>query len=215
MGCEVMFTDTKKRPDYSIRIKEKFIYNIVSGLIDKMMSLVSLVLFLPFILLVAIAIKLEDGGPILYSQTRLGKNGDTFAIYKFRSMRVDAEKNGAQWAQAEDDRITKTGKFIRKTRLDEIPQLYNILMGHMKLIGPRPERPELAEAFYEELPEFVNRLAVKPGLTGWAQVNGGYDITPAEKLVLDIEYIEKRGLLLDLKIILKTVLVVFTGNGAR
>jgi len=205
----------KQKPNYSIKVKEKLVYDIITQLIEKIMSLISLILALPFILLIAIAIKLEDGGPILYSQTRLGKDGHTFTIYKFRSMRIDAEKDGAQWAQPEDDRITKTGNFIRKTRLDEIPQLYNILAGHMKLIGPRPERPELAEEFYKELPDFINRLAVKPGLTGWAQVNGGYDITPAEKLVLDIEYIENRSLLFDLKIILKTVAVIFTGDGAR
>ena len=216
-GREVMssYTGINQKPNYSIKVEEKFIYDIISQLVDKIMALISLIIALPFILLVAIAIKLEDGGPILYSQTRLGKDGRPFTIYKFRSMRIDAEKDGAQWAQLEDDRITKTGHFIRKTRLDEIPQLYNILAGHMKLIGPRPERPELAEEFYKELPDFVNRLAVKPGLTGWAQVNGGYDITPAEKLVLDIEYIENRGMLLDLKIILKTVGVVFTGDGAR
>ena len=209
------YTNVKSEPNYSKDIKEKFVYDVISGLIDKIMVLVSLVVVLPLALLVAIAIKLEDGGSILYSQTRLGKNGNTFTIYKFRSMRVDAEINGAQWARGEDDRVTKTGKFIRKTRLDEIPQLYNILVGHMKIIGPRPERPELAEEFYRELPEFVNRLAVKPGLTGLAQINGGYDLTPAEKLVFDIEYIENRGLLLDLKIILKTIAVVFTGDGAR
>lgn len=211
----ISYTRTNQEPSYSIKIKGKFIYELISGLIDKMMSLIALIIALPLILLIVLAIKLEDGGSILYSQTRLGKNGRLFKIYKFRSMQIDAEKNGAQWAQAKDNRTTKTGKFIRKTRLDEIPQLYNILIGDMKLIGPRPERPELAEKFYKALPEFVNRLAVKPGLTGWAQVNGGYDITPTEKLVFDIEYIENRGLFLDLKIILKTIKVVLTGDGAR
>jgi len=208
-------TSAKRKPNYSIEIKEKLIYDVISEIIDKIMTLIALIIALPFVLLISIAIKLEDGGPILYSQTRLGKDGHIFIMYKFRSMKIDAEANGAQWAQIEDDRITKIGKLIRKTRLDEIPQLYNILAGHMKLIGPRPERPELAKEFYKELPEFVNRLAVKPGLTGWAQVNGGYDITPAEKLVFDIEYIENRGFLLDLRIILKTIKVVLTGDGAR
>ena len=201
--------------DYSIEVRDRLIYDFMTGLFDKLMSLISLVIAFPVMLLVALFIKLEDGGSVFYSQERLGKDGHVFIIYKFRSMRVDAEKNGAQWAVTDDDRVTKVGKFIRKTRLDELPQLFNILTGHMKLIGPRPERPELAEEFYKELPEFVNRLAIKPGLTGWAQVNGGYDITPREKLVFDVEYIEKRGLLLDFRIILKTVGIVFSGDGAR
>ena len=201
--------------EYAIEVKNKQFYDLFTGLMDKIVSLVGLVVAVPILIIVALAIKIEDNGPVFYKQERLGKNGRVFWIYKLRSMRIDAEANGAQWAQAEDDRITRVGKFIRKTRLDEIPQLYNILSGHMKLIGPRPERPELAEEFYEEIPEFVNRLLIKPGLTGWAQVNGGYDITPKEKLEFDIEYIEKRGLVLDLKIILKTIAIVFTGDGAR
>ena len=206
---------TRANSFYELKVKNKPVYNAISRLFDILLSLVSLVIALPILLIAAIAIKLEDGGPVLYSQTRLGKDSKTFTIYKMRSMRIDAEANGAQWAQAEDDRITKVGKVIRKTRIDEIPQLYNILAGHMKIIGPRPERPELAEEFYIDLPEFVNRLAVKPGLTGLAQISGGYDLTPAEKLVLDVEYIENRGFLLDLKIILKTIGVVFSGDGAR
>ena len=206
---------TKTSPNYALKVKEKPIYDVISRFFDILLSSVSLVFALPIILIVAIIIKLEDGGPIFYSQTRLGKDGKTFTIYKMRSMKIDSEVNGAQWAQAEDDRITKVGKFIRQARIDELPQLFNILLGHMKIIGPRPERPELAEEFYVDLPDFANRLAVKPGLTGLAQVKGGYDLTPAEKLVLDVEYIENRGFLLDLKIILQTVAVVFSGEGAR
>ena len=130
-------------------------------------------------------------------------------------MRIDAEKNGAQWAQKNDPRITKVGNFIRKTRIDEIPQLLNILKGDMGLIGPRPERPELTYQFNEEIPGFINRLVVKPGLTGWAQVNGGYEISPQEKLVWDLDYIKNRSILMDIKIILRTVKVVITGEGAR
>ena len=114
----------------------------------------------------------------------------------------------------DDPRITKVGRFIRKTRIDEIPQLFNILKGDMSLIGPRPERPQFTEQFNREIPGFINRLAVKPGLTGWAQVNGGYDMTPAEKLVEDIYYIKNRSVLLDFKIIFKTVAVVLTGDGS-
>ncbi|MDU7966052.1 MAG: sugar transferase, partial [Paeniclostridium sordellii] len=135
---------------------------------------------------------------------------------KLRSMRVDAEKyGGVQWAQKDDPRITKIGKFIRKTRIDEIPQLFNILKGDMSLIGPRPERPELTYKFNKEIPGFIDRLVIKPGLTGLAQVNGGYDISPEEKLKWDIIYIKNRNIFLDISIIFKTIGVVFTGEGAR
>jgi len=200
---------------YDLEVKDKPVYDAVSRLFDIFATLVSLVVGLPIVLIAAVAIKIEDGGPVLYSQARLGKGGKVFTIYKMRSMRVDAEVNGAQWTDTDDDRITKVGRFIRKTRIDEIPQLYNILVGNMKIIGPRPERPKLAEEFCVDLPEFANRLAVRPGLTGLAQVNGGYDLTPAEKLAWDVEYIQNRGLWLDLKILLKTIGVVFSGNGAR
>ena len=130
-------------------------------------------------------------------------------------MRTDAEKFGAQWAEKDDPRITKVGKFIRKTRIDEIPQLFNILRGDMGIIGPRPERPMFTVQFDEKIPGFINRLSVKPGLTGWAQVNGGYEATPAEKLEDDLYYIKNRSFLLDMKIIFKTVGVVLTGHGAR
>lgn len=130
-------------------------------------------------------------------------------------MKDDAEKNGAQWAERDDPKVTKVGKFIRKTRIDELPQLWNVLKGDMSLIGPRPERPMFTAQFNNQIPVFVERLIVKPGLTGWAQVNGGYDITPREKLKYDLYYINNMNLLLDLKIILLTIKVVFTGNGAR
>lgn len=170
---------------------------------------------LPLIAIFGILIKIEDKGPITYKQERLGKCGRRFYIYKLRSMRTDAEKFGAQWAEKDDPRITKVGKFIRKTRIDEIPQLFNILKGDMGLIGPRPERPNFTVQFNEEIPGFINRLAIKPGLTGWAQVNGGYEITPEEKLKEDIYYIKNRSILLDFKILFKTVKVVLTGDGAR
>ena len=214
-GSEIMSTDvvTEAISVYEYRVKP--LYDIVSRVIDLLLSFISLVIALPIVLIAAIAIKFEDGGPVFYSQDRLGKDGRIFTIFKMRSMKIDAEANGIQWAETEDNRITKVGKFLRKTRIDEIPQLYNILIGHMKIIGPRPERPELAEEICVDLPQFANRLAVKPGLAGLAQVSGGYDLTPAEKLALDIEYIEQRGFLLDMKIILKTVGVVISGKGAR
>ena len=130
-------------------------------------------------------------------------------------MWCDAEKNGPQWADKNDVRVTNIGKFIRKTRIDELPQLYNILKGDMAIVGPRPERAVFTYEFEKSIPGFTNRLQVKPGLTGLAQVNGGYDLTPSEKLNLDLRYIEERNFRKDLKIILKTVLVVFTGHGSR
>lgn len=200
--------------DYS-NVKGSLLFDMYQRVLDIVLSVIGLLIGIPLMVIFGILIKVEDNGPITYKQERLGKGGKRFYIYKLRSMRTDAEKFGAQWAEKDDPRITKVGKFIRKTRIDEIPQLFNILKGDMSIIGPRPERPEFTQEFNEEIPGFINRLAVKPGLTGWAQINGGYDITPQEKLVEDIYYIENRSILLDFKIILKTVKVVLTGHGAR
>lgn len=200
--------------DYGI-VKGGAIFDFYQRILNIILSLIGLAIGIPLVIIFGIRIKIEDNGPITYKQERLGKGGKRFYIYKLRSMRTDAEKFGAQWAEKDDPRITKVGRFIRKTRIDEIPQLFNILKGDMSLIGPRPERPQFTEQFNREIPGFINRLAVKPGLTGWAQVNGGYDMTPAEKLVEDIYYIKNRSVLLDFKIIFKTVAVVLTGDGAR
>ncbi|KPI49278.1 sugar transferase [Clostridioides sp. ZZV15-6383] len=200
--------------DYSI-VKGTVLFDLYQRIMDLVLAIIGLVIGLPLIAIFGILIKIEDKGPITYKQERLGKCGRRFYIYKLRSMRTDAEKFGAQWAEKDDPRITKVGKFIRKTRIDEIPQLFNILKGDMGLIGPRPERPNFTVQFNEEIPGFINRLAIKPGLTGWAQVNGGYEITPEEKLKEDIYYIKNRSILLDFKILFKTVKVVLTGDGAR
>lgn len=195
-------------------IREIF-YEICQRIMDILLALIGLIIGIPLIIIFGIAVILETPGPMFYTQERLGKGGKIFKIYKLRSMISDAEKNGAQWAKKNDCRITKVGRFIRKTRIDEIPQLFNILKGDMSIIGPRPERPEFTIEFNKEIPGFINRLQVKPGLTGWAQVNGGYDISPKEKLELDMYYIENRSIVLDLIIILKTIRVVLTGEGAR
>jgi exopolysaccharide biosynthesis polyprenyl glycosylphosphotransferase len=187
----------------------------IKRFIDIVLSGIGLTVLLVPMLVIALIIKLNSKGPVLFWQKRVGLNKKTFMMPKFRSMRTDAEKFGAQWAEKDDPRITKVGKIIRKTRIDEIPQLFNILKGDMSIIGPRPERPSFTEEFNQEIPGFVNRLAVKPGLTGWAQVNGGYEITPKEKLIEDIYYIKNRSILLDLKILFKTVKVILTGDGAR
>lgn len=200
--------------DYSI-VKRGKLFEACQRTVDIVLSLIGCIVGIPFIIIFGLLIKIEDGGPITYKQERLGRYGKEFYVYKLRSMRTDAEKFGAQWAEKDDPRVTKVGKFIRKTRIDEIPQLWNILKGDMGIIGPRPERSFFVKEFEEKYEHFVYRLAVKPGLTGWAQVNGGYEMDPGEKLVYDLEYIRNRSLLFDIKIILKTVAVLFTGDGAR
>jgi exopolysaccharide biosynthesis polyprenyl glycosylphosphotransferase len=191
------------------------LYPYVKRGFEIIFSIALLIFTLPVLLLTMLAIKLESPGSVFYKQERVGLNGKKFSIIKLRSMRADAEKNGPQWAAKNDPRVTRVGKFIRKTRIDELPQLINILRGDMSLIGPRPEREVFTEQFAKEIPGFKKRLMVKPGLTGWAQVNGGYDATPAEKFELDMYYIERQSLKLDLEILFRTVLVVFTGSGAR
>jgi putative undecaprenyl-phosphate N-acetylgalactosaminyl 1-phosphatetransferase len=130
-------------------------------------------------------------------------------------MYQDAEKNGHKWASKNDTRITKVGRFIRKTRIDELPQIINVIKGEMSIIGPRPERPEFINEFLKDIPNFNERLAVRPGITGWAQVNGGYELTPKDKLVYDLFYINHESIKLDFLILLKTIKVIFTGNGSR
>lgn len=176
------------------------------------LGLFSLIL-IPFI---AIGIKLTSDGPVFFKQIRLGKNGKKFLAIKFRSMVVSAETNGPQWASKNDPRVTNFGKFLRKTRLDEIPQLINILKGEMSLVGPRPERPEFVKILEEEIPFYKQRLLVKPGLTGWAQINFPYGSSIEDamhKLQFDLYYIKHRSLSLDLKIILKTIAIVFGLKG--
>lgn len=164
---------------------------------------------------IALMIKRQDPGPAIYAQTRVGKDGKLFKVYKFRSMYVNAEARGAQWAAGDDPRVTPLGRKLRKTRLDEIPQFWNVVRGDMSLIGPRPERPVFHEAFKERIDGWEQRLAVRPGITGLAQVEGGYELLPKEKALLDIEYIEKRGIGMDLSIVWKTLRTMATGEGAR
>ncbi|USK33685.1 exopolysaccharide biosynthesis polyprenyl glycosylphosphotransferase [Bacillus sp. F19] len=195
-------------------------YNITSylfhkRLIDIFLAVIGLFITFPAILLFAILIKVETRGPSFFFQERVGFKGENFNVIKLRSMRVDAEIKGAQWAVKDDPRVTRVGAFIRKTRIDELPQLVNVLKGEMSIVGPRPERPLFTEKFNNEFPGFSERLNVTPGLTGWAQVNGGYDITPKEKLDLDLYYINNRCITLDIKVIIKTFKVVLTGDGAR
>jgi len=183
----------------------------VKRVFDLLLCVILLIPALPLMLLTAIAIKLYDGGPVLYKQIRCTTNEREFNIYKFRSMVVDAEKDGvAILAAKEDSRITPVGRFIRATRLDELPQLFNILKGDMSFVGPRPERPAMIRKYVEQIPEFVYRTKVKAGLTGYAQIFGKYNTTPYDKLKLDIYYIEHYSFGMDLKILIQTVKIIFT-----
>ena len=157
------------------KLVSKRFWDIVFGLIGFVVSI-------PFIIIFGIIIKLTSKGPVFFKQERVGYMGKNFYVIKLRSMRKDAEaKTGAVWAQKNDPRVTPVGRFMRKTRIDELPQFWNVLKGDMSLVGPRPERPELTEKFYKKWPEFPQRLRIIPGITGYAQVNGGYDISPEEK----------------------------------
>ncbi len=185
-------------------------YLAIKRLMDIVLSLIALVVFSPFMIVTAIAIKAYDHGPILYKQVRLTKDRKEFYVYKFRSMKVDAEKDGvARLAQTNDDRITPVGKIIRMLRIDEMPQLFCILLGDMTIVGPRPERPSIAAQYEKDFPEFALRLQAKAGLTGLAQVYGKYNTTPYNKLQMDLQYIGSMGLVTDLKIIFATVKILF------
>ena len=183
---------------------------VVKRFIDIAVSLIGIMLTSPLFVMFGAAIHLADRGPIFYTQTRLTIDGKLFKIYKFRTMRVDAEKDGvARLAGEADDRITDVGKILRATRLDELPQLFNIIKGEMSLVGPRPERPEIAAEYMEDLPEFAMRLKMKAGLTGYAQVHGKYNTTPYDKLKLDLHYIRNYSLWMDLILIVLTPKVLF------
>lgn len=191
-------------------------YLYVKRALDIIFSLILLIIAIPFIIVFAIAIRIETPGNPFYSQERVGTMGKPIKITKLRSMYSGIEKkSGAMWAQKNDARITKAGKIIRKTRIDELPQLLSVLKGDMSLIGPRPERPNFVIQFSEEVPGFEQRLRIKPGLSGWAQVNGGYEDSPAGKLKNDLYYISHLSFKTDFIVFLKTIGVVFTGEGAR
>ncbi len=169
------------------------------------------------VIVIAIAIKMDTPGPVVYSQERVGKDGKVFKMHKFRSMRVDAEKDsGPVWAPKNDSRVTKVGRFLRNTRLDEIPQFVNVLDGDMSLVGPRPERPFFVEKLSKEIPLYHRRLKVRPGITGWAQIKQGYDRSIEDvksKVRYDLFYIENMSFRLDIKILFFTFYIMLMGKG--
>lgn len=211
------FASSGKTYDFHVnKVKKKPVYAAVKRIFDFVVCLIAAVVLLPLFLIIAIGIKCSSKGPVFYVQERVGYKGKIIKVPKFRTMRVDAEKNGAQWSEGDKDpRIYPFGRFLRKARLDELPQLWCCVIGTMSLVGPRPERECFSREFEKYIHGWPERVKVKPGITGWAQVNGGYDLKPEEKIVYDLEYIEKRSVWLDIKILFKTVAVVFDHDGAK
>ncbi len=194
-------------------------YYIAKRAFDFVLSIIAVIVLSPLFLFAALLIKLTSKGPVIFTQIRVGKDGRLFKIYKFRTMRVNAEKEtGPVWAAKDDPRLIPAGKFLRKSHMDEIPQFFNVLKGEMSVIGPRPERPEFVDQLRKKIPEYERRLAVKPGITGLAQVWHRYDETIEDvkkKIKYDLLYIKKVCLWTDVRIFLRTFRVVFTGEGAR
>lgn len=197
-------------------IEKKPFYEFVKRTFDIFASIMALVLLFVPMLIISIIIKCSSKGPVFFIQDRLGHNGKPLKMIKFRTMHTDAEKNGAQWSDGKNDnRIFPFGRFLRMSRLDELPQFIGVLKGDLSLVGPRPERECFYAVFETYVHGFSERLKVKPGLTGLAQINGGYELKPEEKILFDVEYIKKRSILYDLKIIFMTFRVLFTHEGAK
>lgn len=196
-------------------VVEKPVYQAVKRLFDVVVSaLALLILGIPMLLLMPV-IRADSPGPAIFRQERLGKGGKPFVIYKYRTMQIDAERDGPQWARAHDVRCTKLGRLLRRGHIDELPQLVNVLRGEMSLVGPRPERACFYQEFERYIRGFSQRLQVTPGITGWAQINGGYELLPEEKILFDMEYIRHRSVMFDIRCLLGTVRVVFRHDGAR
>jgi exopolysaccharide biosynthesis polyprenyl glycosylphosphotransferase len=198
---------------------KKDIYNInLKNIMDKTMAIIGFLITIPLMILTAICIKMESEGPVIYSQSRVGLDERPFILHKFRSMYLNAETNGAVWAKENDPRITRVGKIIRFLRIDELPQLWNVLKGEMSFVGPRPERLEFVRNLEKEIPYYMLRHNVKPGITGWAQVNYNYGASikdALEKLQFDLYYVKNRGFLLDVYIMVRTLRVILFGIGSR
>lgn len=203
---------------FSNGFKRSAIFKRVKRVFDIIISILTLIILSPVCLLVALAIKLDSSGTILYRQERVGEDGKIFKLLKFRSMCINAEKNGPVWTSPNDNRITRVGRVIRKLRLDEIPQVFNVLKGEMSFVGPRPERPFFVDLLKEEIPFYSERHVIKPGITGWAQIRYCYGASKEDalqKLKYDLYYIKHMSMILDLIIIFETIKIVILGKGAR
>ena len=204
---------------YGDGFRQGWARTFVKRCFDLIVGATLLILASPIMLLTALLILLEDGAPIFYAQERVGRGGKAFRVIKFRSMRRDAEKDGKpRWASSNDDRVTRVGRVIRKLRIDELPQLFNVLAGEMSLVGPRPERPYFVDQLTQQIPFYAVRHCVKPGVTGWAQVRYQYGASvddAAEKLQYDLYYVKNHSLILDTLVLFETVRVVLTGEGAH
>ena len=195
-----------------VSVERKIAYEVIKRCLDIILSMLALLILIIPMCLIAVAIKCTSKGAALYTQERLGKNGKTFKIIKFRSMIDDAEKNSIQWCEKDDPRVTRLGAYLRRYHIDELPQFWNIFVGDMSFVGPRPERECYYDAFETYIHGFHERLKVKPGLTGLAQVSGGSLMRPEEKIVYDIEYIKNRSIWLDFRVLCNTFLTVVTGR---
>ena len=203
---------------FSSRGRQARLNAIIRSAFHRLIGLLGAILSLPIAILTVILIKLDSRGPVLYRQERVGRNGRPFTLMKFRSMRVDAEKDGPVWARNADDRVTRVGRIIRKIRVDEIPQFWNILKGEMSFVGPRPERPHFVAQLAEEIPFYEQRHLIAPGLTGWAQIKYPYGASiedARQKLQYDLYYIKNQSLLLDAAIMFETVKTILFGRGGR
>ena len=210
--------ETLTSPSYSTSFILKHFYpRKVKVIFDVVFAIVLLIIGLPLWFFIACVIKLDSKGPVFFKQVRLGKNNEKYTLIKFRTMIENAEiETGPVWTDKKDPRITFVGKWLRRFYLDEVPQLFNVLKGEMSIIGPRPERPYFAEQLVKKYPSYLDRLSVKPGLTGWAQINQSYDISiedVGQKLKYDFYYIENLNFIFDLQIMIKTILVVLLGKG--
>ena len=209
------------RPSWLIftgRGRQAKLAELTRATVHWLVALIGAILSLPIVLLTAVLIKLESRGPVFYKQERIGKNGRTFVLTKFRSMRVDAEQDGPVWASKRDSRTTRVGRVIRKVRIDEIPQFWNILKGEMSFVGPRPERPHFVAQLAEEIPFYEQRHLIAPGLTGWAQIKYPYGASiedARQKLQYDLFYIKNQGLILDAIILFETIKIILFGRGAQ
>lgn len=212
---EKYFKEEMEKYKNTVKYEKRTAFECFKRIIDIIFSLLALIPTIILMAVLSILIMLDSKGSPIFTQIRVGKNGKLIKIRKLRSMDINAEVEGQQWATDDDPRVTKIGGVLRKYRLDEIPQFFSVLTGNLSLIGPRPETPLLTKKFNEETPGFVTRLLVTPGMSGWAQVNGGYDISYEEKLKYDNEYIEKRSIKMYLRIFMNTLGVVSKGEGAK